>query len=849
MSLGVFKTTSQEGWSLIKNKLSSITPIDNTFTWAATSIVYTKNPEEKLDMELLTLFNGVIESKDQIMITLSDYSVIRPIYSLGALILKKWADYSYNFERERKILYFDTKTDFKRIWSNFIFKPFKTNFNLLFPQIYLQNSDSFRHSQPWEAYIPTIITSYSPSAPDQIIEENSPDWIVVNCRENAKIDWLEPIFKKSKELNVPLIAWTNNNFFENIECIRKQKFHVFHFPFSFLDTKREGGDINTHKIKPIYLMDSRENLFVETSNILLRASNLADNRLSKDACRIGRRLLNTIQNLVVPYLLYEADADYHWGFKTIKNLSETFFRFIKEIDNSEIYNLLIQARDNLIRLKDLAEIEDPAYWQGLLRIIDEYFISQNHAKFIFISKGRKEIFQRALLARRNLSYEDLQKNGIELQTLKEFRKGILKSLEDVLVQSNSQPVSCNEMDNEIIIIGFPYNSLNPYFDILLFQKSLSILIYKHQEKALDRQIEKWNQYLNPNIIENIEVLNTYCEEPILEIPNDINAKRIIKSNFREIKIYFTNDKGTKSKPIVVFEKLDITNEIEMLLGYDDGEEDLESLTNPMPKNFGENDLQKRELEGKALWIESAIEVEFLSDWKCIFDLSDTVQVVMRNSDGIVRDYQYVSSLRKGDEVIFINGENRTNLYGLIISRIHEIPAIEIHLSVIKKWREEFENNFLQKIDTPEYNLGVPFDILLKRMKNRGSNIKSSQTLRTWLNGEVLAPEDPDDLKRLAEELDLKFVLANYKAINKSAKRIRGLHRSLSTQLNRWLEEKSLDIVKGDNKIYKSFDSELGLSLNDFKDSILILKVKKIKEVKGPIYRENVGNLERSDKNE
>src|SRR5262249_36138188 len=133
------------------------------------------------------------------------------------------------------------------------------------------------------------------------------------------------------------------------------------------------------------------------------------------------------------------------------------------------------------------------------------------------------------------------------------------------------------------------------------------------------------------------------------------------------------------------------------------------------------------------------------------------------------------------------------------------------------------------------------DRLLSELQTKGSGLTSPQTIRCWLRRLVLAPNAVADLQRIAEILHMDFVASFYPQIHRAARRLRGLHIALSTRLNRWLasdDAGSVAVGEGEDVI----DAELGLTLDDFRHSLLRLRVLTVETHAGPFYRANLGRL-------
>jgi hypothetical protein len=165
--------------------------------------------------------------------------------------------------------------------------------------------------------------------------------------------------------------------------------------------------------------------------------------------------------------------------------------------------------------------------------------------------------------------------------------------------------------------------------------------------------------------------------------------------------------------------------------------------------------------------------------------------------------------------------------------------MELHLALIRRWQQDFRTAYQLWQQHGVRNL----EELLRQMQKRGSSLTSPLTLRQWLWGNILCPDDPEDLRRLAEVLNMDFIRSYYQKIYQAAKRLRGLHRGLSRRLNNWLEQQATNLADRCND-HDFIDAELGITFNDFRSSLLILRVTVVNEMAGIFLRSNLGRFER-----
>ena len=157
------------------------------------------------------------------------------------------------------------------------------------------------------------------------------------------------------------------------------------------------------------------------------------------------------------------------------------------------------------------------------------------------------------------------------------------------------------------------------------------------------------------------------------------------------------------------------------------------------------------------------------------------------------------------------------------------------MELVKRWKKDVAVAYHRWCEQADRKRSVVD--LLAALQARGSSIAVPLTVEGWVHGLRLCPNDKEDLRRLAEVLDMDFVIRYYRRIFRAAERLRGKHRSWGRQLNHWL----LHGVSSGTEV-ELFDEELGLSFGDLKGSLLHLHILTVQSIQGPFYRGNLGEL-------
>jgi hypothetical protein len=277
-----------------------------------------------------------------------------------------------------------------------------------------------------------------------------------------------------------------------------------------------------------------------------------------------------------------------------------------------------------------------------------------------------------------------------------------------------------------------------------------------------------------------------------------------------------------------------------LLSLGEATEEVAALFEPSSEE--DNDLDVFSERGDApdssepsgdVWCDTALSLDFEQGWTGLFAADDMVNVVVSARGSLRTDERYVRSIQSGDRVLLIHGSRRQNLYDLIVERVHRHPAIELHLALLRRWRDDFKDAIHRW--SPK-----TLDDLLHALQAKGSRLTSAGTLYHWLRGWTLCPQDATDILRAAETLNMPFLQKNHGLVAKAATRVRGLHIGLSIRLSRWLSDphQSAQAGAGDDFI----DEKLGLTFNDFRSSIVVVSVLRVTSLTGPFLRSGLGRV-------
>lgn len=167
------------------------------------------------------------------------------------------------------------------------------------------------------------------------------------------------------------------------------------------------------------------------------------------------------------------------------------------------------------------------------------------------------------------------------------------------------------------------------------------------------------------------------------------------------------------------------------------------------------------------------------------------------------------------------------LYDLMLSEFKNSPVLKQYATILQYWHKSLWEAFRAS--------GLQHTKLHSRLKNRGCSVTPG-TVRHWVRGAVMAPEDLNNVDYLCDELGIFIRKPEMRdAVKKSAKALRTIHRSFARIVNGLIRrgvgaEEELSLKD------RSFLGKYGLEPEDLFEAVNLKSVhsvsKQISEVPG-----------------
>ena len=689
--------------------------------------------------------------------------------------------------------------------------------------------------------LPRVSTVYAPADPRALLDEYRPDWIAVDSGDSNDLKWLDTLLSSAAERDIPVVGWCQNPLSDTVQTFSAHGAYVFRWP-SVQQLPSNQQDIeSSNALVSAVCFEGPSVVSVEThlqqAYQVLRTIGKQNptGRMGQDVLSMSWKQLRLLEKLSVPLSFYESEAESYWGLRTVRHGQETLESFAQALQRADIG--LASSLAQFTRKLEQAIIEinhhGSPHWNALTELCVTDVGSDSVRLLLFPSDAQCRLFELGLLAFYNISIEDLATLNMTLLSARDFygtgRRpwiGHPDRTDPPGLLQNVPPAAW-----QLVIPGLPSPRLLAQLEPgLRAGVQLEFLLYSHQLPSLSWRLE---QCIKALAVRAEDVIHTFSGLGILTDSLSVSnvpapLRKMENSTIRPENRRKTEYSQVRSLPPVVLDPVEETAR----LFADDAEVD-----------EGEDEavfyleLDKDSSDEDSLLVDHAVEVIFKEGWYGLFASDATLNVIIQGHEGSSLQPRYVRSLRSGDHVLFIHGQRRQNLYELVIQRVHNHPAFALHVELVKRWQKDVAVAYRRWCQQGDRSRSITD--LLAELQARGSSIAAPLTVEGWVHGLRLCPNDKKDLRRLAEVLDMDFVIRYYRRIFRAAERLRGKHRSWGRQLNHWL----LHGASSGTEV-ELFDEELGLSFGDLKGSLLHLHILTVRSIQSPFYRGNLGELKK-----
>ena len=181
-----------------------------------------------------------------------------------------------------------------------------------------------------------------------------------------------------------------------------------------------------------------------------------------------------------------------------------------------------------------------------------------------------------------------------------------------------------------------------------------------------------------------------------------------------------------------------------------------------------------------------------------------------------------AELRAGDRLVFLDEDAHQTLMGKVLEVSESVPALAVAGGWVDHWRT---------VLAAAYREAGSYAALADRLAEHGCHLQA-QTVRLWVIGVTLGPDDPDDIRRLGAVTGDPTLLAAHQEIHRAMRTLRGAHVRLGRRLAELTRSLGPAAAAGRLAADEVVDETSGLTAADIEAAVTVLEVTAITAVGG-----------------
>ena len=370
-----------------------------------------------IDSSNAHLVASTVERGKQLLVLLPDEAARRAPLLFASALLTYWWDQKARGLASGRVAYVGSTVGIRSHLGQTVIDGLRLD--TVFPQLQARSKSGVDPSHPKLRFfrsssdgvamdgLPEVISIYSPADPVRILQACKARWLAIDCGGAAELRWLPFVLEYARSHKMPLIAWGTNPLSGVAKAFEESGVEVFRWPYSV------DSDIPMVQVHPVIIEDGAAvSTPLRAAFVALARASLGSvsGRLAQDAIQVTWRLQRALETLPVPLDLYEAEVSNYWGMTSIARLLEAVRRFIDALPqtDSSLKSRLAEVLSNQEIAVSALRHYDPPLWSALTQLCVEESIDGEERPFVFSSRARKQLFSLALLARFNITTDDLR---------------------------------------------------------------------------------------------------------------------------------------------------------------------------------------------------------------------------------------------------------------------------------------------------------------------------------------------------------------------------------------------------------------------------------------------------------
>ena len=173
-----------------------------------------------------------------------------------------------------------------------------------------------------------------------------------------------------------------------------------------------------------------------------------------------------------------------------------------------------------------------------------------------------------------------------------------------------------------------------------------------------------------------------------------------------------------------------------------------------------------------------------------------------------------SDLTVGDELVFLDEDAHKTLLGKVLEVAESVPALALAGGWLAHWRS---------VLGAAYRDSGSYPALTARLAQEGCRVQA-QTVRLWVIGVTLGPDDPEDVRRLGTVTGDPALLSAHQEVHRAMRTLRGAHVQLGRRLAELTRSLGPAATAGRLAPDEVVDDTSGLTAADIEAAVTVLTV-------------------------
>ena len=216
---------------------------------------------------------------------------------------------------------------------------------------------------------------------------------------------------------------------------------------------------------------------------------------------------------------------------------------------------------------------------------------------------------------------------------------------------------------------------------------------------------------------------------------------------------------------------------------------------------------------------AAVRVTFEDGRWALMEAAGTV-TRFRPGSGTADPAFEVGKLKPGDQVLFLDRDSRKDLLAKVLEVAVEVPALAVAAAWVAHWR---------RVLIKGYRESGSYTAFSSALREQGCTVQD-QTVRLWVIGVTIGPEDEADVHRVGVVTGDGVLLAQHHEVCRAMRSLRGAHQGLGRRLSELARRVGSAAAAGHLDADELVDERSGLTAADFQESVDIVTVTAIEPV-------------------